>query len=65
MFLAAFQHMTVHAINGPGATGTATAHVRLRIREVQMSDLFAALTGRTKSLPGKTYPKALVGLMSS
>lgn len=64
VFLAAFQHMTVHAINGPGGAG-GTAQVRLRIREVQMSDLFAALTGRTKNLPGKTYSKALVGLMSS
>lgn len=67
VFLAAFEHMTVHAINDTGATGTNTVGVRLRVREVAMSDILAVLTGRVtdaSQVPGQTFWKALVGLMS-
>lgn len=64
IFLMAFQHATWHAILGPGASAL-NAGVRIRVRDVAMSDILAALTGRTTNLPGKTYAKSLIGLMSS
>ncbi len=65
-FLAAFGHLTAHAILDTGGANL-TAGIYLRVREVAMSDILATLTGRVErasDLPGHTFSKALVGLMS-
>ncbi len=50
---------------GPGQTASVDAYVRLRVREVAMSDVMAVLLGIAKSpsqVPANTFNRAITGL---
>ncbi len=66
--LLGFDHISLHATNGPGASGSSTVGVRVRVKEVAMTDILAVLTGRgtdASQVPGQTFWKAQIGLMSA